>query len=247
MRALILGVGDAFTARFFCSGALVEGPRGYVLIDCGDLIHRAIRSAARRARWRVDASMIDDIIVTHLHGDHCNGLESFGFMRWLLRARSPDRPRPRLHVTAPVAERLWERLGPAMDGRSHADPPRTLADFFDLRRLRPGVTAHVAGLAVRCRYTRHPIATIGLLLSEGRRTLGWSGDTPFDPAHIRWLSRANLIVHEANHGPAHTHVDALNSLPAELRRRIRLIHLPDNFRPGSTTIRALREGEVLRV
>ena len=43
MRALILGVGDAFTGRHFGSSALLEGPSGYVLLDCPDLVHRAIR------------------------------------------------------------------------------------------------------------------------------------------------------------------------------------------------------------
>jgi ribonuclease BN (tRNA processing enzyme) len=246
MRALILGVGDAFTTRHFGTSALIEAPRGWVLIDCGDLIHRALRAATRRAGWRVDASTIDDIIITHLHGDHCNGLESFGFLRWIQRHGDAGRPRPRLHAARDVAARLWERLAPAMDGRPHADPPRTLDDFFDLRLMSPGRAARMAGLTVRCRYTRHPIATTGLLLGDGRRTLGWSGDTPFDPAHLRWLSRADTIVHEANHGPAHTSIDALNALPRPFRRRLRLIHLPDSFRSRHSDIVVLREGQVLR-
>jgi ribonuclease BN (tRNA processing enzyme) len=123
MRILIVGVGDAFTRKHFGSSALIEttaagGPSpSYVLIDCPDLIHRALHEATARARWTVDASNIHDIIITHLHGDHCNGLESFGFFRRITRVQNPgaNTPKPRLHTSAPVAERLWQRLAPAMD------------------------------------------------------------------------------------------------------------------------------------
>ena len=72
MRAVILGVGDAFTRLHFGSSALLDGPDGFVLLDCPDLVHRAIREATARVGWRVDASAIDDIIITHLHDAICN-------------------------------------------------------------------------------------------------------------------------------------------------------------------------------
>ena len=245
MRAVILGVGDAFTRLHFGSSALLEGPDGFVLLDCPDLIHRAIREATARVGWRVDASAIDDIIITHLHGDHCNGLESFGFARKRKRASDEAPTRPRIHTSRRAADRLWERLAPAMDAAGSANPPRTLQDYFDVRVLEPQAPAAVAGLTVRCRFTNHPIPTIGLLISDDQATLGWSSDTPFDAAHIEWLSQADVIVHECNLGPPHTPIESLNALPDELRAKIRLIHLPDDFDQSSTDIRALREGELL--
>ncbi len=68
MRVLILGVGDAFTRAHVGSSALVEGPDGYLLIDCPDPVHRALHHASRRAGWDVDASRIHDVLITHLHG-----------------------------------------------------------------------------------------------------------------------------------------------------------------------------------
>ena len=49
MRVLVLGVGDAFTARSFGSSAVVEAPRGRVLVDCPDPIHRVLREAGETA------------------------------------------------------------------------------------------------------------------------------------------------------------------------------------------------------
>ena len=248
MQLLILGIGDAFTARYFSSSALVKGPQGHVLIDCPDLIHRVLRFGSAMSGWNVDAFAVDDIILTHLHGDHCNGLESFGFLRLIRRLEEPEHPRPRLHATQPVVDRLWARLAPAMDApMGPEDRPSELADYYDVHVLDPEQEATIAGMQVRCRITRHPIPTIGLRLSDGRNTLGWSGDTPFDPEHIDWLSEVDLIVHECNLGSTHTPIDDLNALPTNLRKKMRLIHLPDDFEDRSSDIRPLVEGEVLSV
>ncbi|MHC5004685.1 MAG: MBL fold metallo-hydrolase [Planctomycetota bacterium] len=246
MRALILGIGDAFTARHFGSSALLRAPGGHVLLDCPDLIHRALREATEAAGWRIAADDVHDIILTHLHGDHCNGLESFGFLRRIRRRQDERLPIPRLHTVAPVAERLWERLAPAMDASMDDRPRSTLEDYFDVRLLDPDGVNRVAGLDVWCRATRHPIPTIGLRLADGDGALGWSGDTPFEPAHVEWLAAADLIVHECNRGPAHTTIDDLEALPEDVRSRLRLIHLPDDFDATRTDIPALREGQVLQ-
>jgi ribonuclease BN (tRNA processing enzyme) len=247
MKALIVGIGDAFTCRWFGSSAVVQAPTGQVLIDCPDLIHRALHEASAASTWHVTASTIDDIILTHLHGDHCNGLESFAFHRRIMRLRGDGSIVPRLHVTAPVAARVWERLAPAMDAPMGERRPSVLSDYFDLHMLNPHQPATIAGLSVQCRFTRHPVPTIGLLLSAGQRTLGWSGDTPFDAGHVQWLSGADVIVHESNLGSAHTPIESLNALDSGLHRRMRLIHLPDDFDQRCTDIRPLVQGEIVEV
>lgn len=243
MRVLILGVGDAFSSRSFGSSALIEGPERHVLIDCPAMVQRALREATEHAGWSADVTTIDDIILTHLHGDHCNGLESVGFQRVLRRAAGEAAPR--IHCARPVADRLWERLAPAMDAPMGGAAPSVLEDYFDVRLLDAGRSVDVAGLSVECRLTTHPIPTFGLLIGDGSATLGWSGDTPFEPAHVEWLSRADVIVHESNCGAAHTPIEDLNALPESIRARMRLIHLPDDFEASRTDITILRQGDVI--
>jgi hypothetical protein len=146
-----------------------------------------------------------------------------------------------------VLDRIWPRLAPAMDPPMGDGRLSTLDDYYDVRVLAPGEPETIAGLQVRCRFTGHPIPTIGLLLSDGARTLGWSGDTPYEKAHIDWLSEADIIVHESNRGIAHTPIEDLNALPREIRSRMRLVHLPDDFNFNCTDIAALREGDVVTV
>ena len=245
MRVLILGVGDAFTRSHFNTSALIQAPQGYVLLDCPALIHRVLRESTGRAGWNVQLDDIQDIIITHLHGDHCGGLEAFGFWRAHERRSDASCAEPRVHTSRASAERMWERLAPAMDRAGTAKPLATLQNYFDMHILEPGATAEVLGLTVQCRFTGHPIPTIGLLISDGQTTLGWSGDTPFEQEHIEWLSQADVIVHESGPAPAHTPIEQLNALPEELRAKIRLVHLPDDFDVSQTELRPLHEGEVL--
>ena len=238
MELVVLGTGDAFSRTRCGASAVVMAPRGPVLIDAPDGLLRALDAASRSSGRALDPMRIDDVLLTHLHGDHVNGLEAFGFLRWVDRQRS-GAPAPRLHTHAAAAARLWERLAPSMDQGGTA----ALADYFDLRVLPAGAAADVAGLAVRHRMGLHPVPSCGFLASAGGRTLGWSGDTAWDPAHVEWLSEADFVVHETSGGPTHTPVERLNSLPAALRARMALIHMPDGFDPACTPIRLLRDGE----
>lgn len=247
MRALITGVGDAFSRVHYGSSAVVECGRAYVAIDCPDPYHRVLHEACKASGWRITADAIDDYIVTHLHADHCHGLETVGLSQWVGRMKGSRQAPPRLHTSAAAAERLWQMLEPGMGTLIGTGRAMTLEDFFDVRILTPGETAKVGPLAVRTRVTTHHVPTLGLLLSDGRRTLGWSSDTRYEQAHIDWLAEADVIVHETSPLPAHCPVEHLNEQPASLRAKMRLVHAPDGFDTTRTDIPLLREGDVLEV
>lgn len=242
MKVVVVGTGNAFSARHYGSSAAILHDGGAVLIDAPDSIVAALAKASTAARRDLSPLAINDILVTHLHGDHVNGLEAFGFLRWLEK-RTSGLPLPRLHAMREVAARIWERLAPAMDQFGTA----TLADYFDLHVLPEDGPATVGPFQVRFRRGRHTVPCCGFLVGDGTRTFGWSGDTGWDPAHVEWLRQADVFVHETSPAPAHTPVEHLNALPAEIRSRMHLVHMPDSFDTGSTTIPLLREGQIIEV
>lgn len=250
MRVCILGIGDAFTTSSFGSSALIKAHDEYLLLDCPDPIHRVIRQGSEATGWNIDALGIHDILLTHLHGDHSNGLESFAFHRFIARRNDQAKTIPTVHTHLEATKRLWQKLAPAMDIASPQEGRHArLDDFFHMRTIEPNMPFQACDLTIEARMGDHPLPCCGFKITDpaSGRTLGWSGDTMFDLDHINWLSSADIVIHDCNADPAHTDIDRLNTLPDNLRSKMRLIHTPDNFDESCTDIAMVREGEVLEL
>jgi ribonuclease BN (tRNA processing enzyme) len=240
---LVLGVGDTFSEVHHSSALLVTCDGFPLAIDCPDMYRSVLRAAGTRAGRRFSLSDIDHVLITHVHGDHMNGLEGVAFYKHFVDGR-----RLRLVASPEVREVIWEqRLKASMsvlwDGSRFRD--MTFDDYFDYVPLSWTDETRVGPLAVRARRTRHHVPTSALMITGGTRTLGYSSDTAFDPELIAFLEPADLIIHETNFGPAHTPYASLAALPEPLRARMRLIHYPDSFDVANSTIASLREGDVL--
>jgi ribonuclease BN (tRNA processing enzyme) len=238
---LALGVGDAFSARYYSSCVALEAEGAWLLLDCPHPLRKILREASAAAGIDLDVGRLLAAVLTHLHADHSSGLEGLGFFsRYTLGRRATLLAHP------DVSARLWDgHLAAGMEillqpGR----PPeaRRLADFFDLVPLSEAEAVPCGPFAVECRRTIHSIPTTALRIRAGGACLGYSADTAFDPALIDWLSAADLLVHETNPGLLHTPYASLASLPADLRRKMRLIHYPDDFDMEASVIEPLRQG-----
>lgn len=235
----VVGVGDAFTSRYHNACLLVEGGATRVLVDAPPALGRALADLGKHGA-PLGLGDVEHVLITHLHGDHCGGLEQLLFFQ-----RFVTGTRVKLHAIPEVLADLWEtRLRGGMEvlmNQAGEKRTLTLADYAEVCPLGPGETP-IGDLTVQWRPTIHHIPTSALRFQRGGAKLGYSADTSFDPALIDWLSEADLFFHETNHG-IHTPLASLVALPAEIRARMRLIHYPDFHDVESSPIPCAREGE----
>lgn len=238
LSILALGTGDAFSATRYGACLSVEHRDGdrihRVLIDCPHPIRKILHEG--RDTSDLDVGSFDACVLTHLHADHASGLEGWAFFhRFALR-------RPATLLTHPaVARDLWAHLQPSMGVLLNAKrEPVAMReeDYFDVRTFVDSI--ELGPFRIEARTAWHHIPTIALRIHAGGRCFGYSADTAFDPALFEWLAESDLLVHEANLGPAHTPYAELAKLPAEVRAKMRLVAFPDEFVP--TDVEPLQQG-----
>lgn len=244
-EVVVLGVGDTFSERHCTSALLLSYDGFHLAVDCPDRYRAVLRVAGDRAGRALPLAAIEHVLLTHVHGDHMNGLEGVAFYK-----RFAAGTRLNLLATPEVRAVLWEqRLRAAMETLWDGAAMHTMSfdDYFAYAPLAWEGETRVGPFRIRTRRTRHHVPTCALRVECGGRTFGYSSDTSFDPGLIDFLAPADLIVHETNLGPAHTAYAQLAALPEGTRRKLRLIHYPDDFETESSAIPLLAEGDVLRV
>lgn len=248
MKLFVLGVGDTFTEKHATHALLLEHEGFRLAIDCPDSYRRVLRQARDRQESAalaavLDLFAIDDVLITHVHGDHMNGLEGVAYFKHFAQKK-----RLNLHTIAPVKDGLWEhRLVSSMGRLWNGQSFRELAfeEYFAWHELALETTTTIGPFTVRTRMTRHHVPTSALLVECAGKSVGISSDTAFDPELIAFLSTADLVVHETNYGPAHTAYADLLTVDDAVKKKMRLIHYPDEFDVTGSAIAALLEGQVI--
>ncbi|WP_406698051.1 MBL fold metallo-hydrolase [Singulisphaera sp. Ch08] len=245
VRLIPLGVGEAFTASNYTTCLALGVDDAWLLIECPHPIRKMLREATDRAGLPFDLDRVEAVAVSHLHADHCSGLEDLGYYSYFALGR-----RARLAMHPEVSAKLWDGLLAAGMAEVQMEPDgptiqKQLDDYFDLIPLNTAKPVSVGPFAIECRRTIHPIPTTAFRIQAGGRTLAFSADTAFDPTLIDWLAPADLIVHEVTvlgHSGVHTPYEKLVALPADLRKKMRLIHYPDDFDFAASVIEPLHQG-----
>lgn len=134
----------------------------------------------------VDSYMIDAIVISHQHPDHCSDVFT-AFHTWTY---CPD-PRTNVPIYAPQA--VWDRVSGFLDGGQGS----RLRETFDFTPVWTGDVVEIGDLSVSFVETDHSVPTVGSRWEADNRTLFFTGDTGPKGDWQDMARGADLLLSEA--------------------------------------------------
>jgi ribonuclease BN (tRNA processing enzyme) len=185
----VLGSGDAFASGGRCQSAyFIEGAGARVMLEAGPDLVGSLK------RHRIAPESLDQIIVSHLHGDHFAGIP-FLFLEYMYES-------PRKHpITIAGPPKLKERAIQLM----HA-----MYAGFDLSKvekkikwvvLEPGRKHRLGPLqvsAIRSPHTK-PDVSLSLKLAVDGKSIVFTGDTGWNEDLVKLADGADLFLCECTY------------------------------------------------
>jgi ribonuclease BN (tRNA processing enzyme) len=237
-----LGSGDAFgSGGRFQTCIYARSEATHLLIDCG------ASSLIAMKRFGVDPSLIDTILLSHLHGDHFGGVPFF-----IMDAQYVSHRRKPLIVAGPpgLESRVLEAMEVLYPGSSRT------RSAFALRfvELPEKIACTISSLVVTPYSVVHPSGapSYALRIALDDRILAYSGDTEWTDALIPAARGAHLFVCECTSlekGSAfHLDYQTLMGHRTELEcHKLIVTHMNDGMlrRIGSLDIEGAEDGKVI--
>jgi ribonuclease BN (tRNA processing enzyme) len=170
-----------------------------------------------------DLESVDAVALSHLHADHC--LDLCGF--YVFRKFRPDGPLAPLPVFGPAGTAA--RMARAYD----LDPDPGMRAEFDFR-VYPSEPFPVGPFTLEVTPVDHPPPAVALRVTDGERTLVYSGDTAPCAALVELAADCDVLLAEAAFlerpgNPEHLHMtgkQAAEAADAAHARRLILTHIP---------------------
>lgn len=216
MHLTVLGSNATFpTPGRPASGYLIEQGTTRIWVDAGSGTFAALQET-------MDFQLVDAVVLTHVHADHCSDL--IGFYHAL---KFGPGNRTRLPVYCP--EGLPERIVGFLGGPDH-DP----APILDFRVQRPGDEVAIGPVTLRFALADHGVPTLAIRAEANGRVLAYSADTGPEGDWPSIATAADLFVCEATYqGPSdekpwHEHLTAGEAgaiARREAVRRLMLTHV----------------------
>jgi len=186
VEILFLGTGDALgSGGRFQTCFHVRSDATQFLIDCGASSLIAMR------RFGADPSLVDIILLSHLHGDHFGGLPFF-----VLDARFGRRTRPLIVAGPPGVEaRVRDAMEVLFPGSSGVQGKFAI----EFAELADGSETNLGPLSVIPYGVVHPSGapSFALRVTCGGKVIAYSGDTEWTDALLEAARGADLFICEA--------------------------------------------------
>lgn len=228
MKIKFFGTGAAFTLKNYQTNLGIQIDGKWLLLDAGGDIRFSLKEAG------LSYKDIDALYLSHLHADHAGGLEYLGFCTFF----DPSCSKIALCGNGELLRRAW---GDTLKGGMESVQGRmlTLDDFFIVNGIRPndffkwkGITFRpVQSVHIMNGYSLAPC--YGLMIEQNEKKLFWTADCQFCPNQIMdFYKQADMIIQDCETAPfksgVHAHFSELCTLPADIKKKMILVHYQDN-------------------
>jgi ribonuclease BN (tRNA processing enzyme) len=233
MKLTFIGTGSAFTVgqgNYHSNMILETGSHKKLLIDCG--------SDARLALDDLNLSYKDihSVYISHLHADHCGGLEWLAFRK---KFASPS-SKPNLYLHPALKECLWKILSVSLN--PFQDEKIELSTFFDVHEIENHQffwEQHDIKIfqTVHIKKDSKLMPCYGLVVKGDEQTFLITTDTQFTPEVLLPLYQEVDVIFQdceisSERSGVHAHYTELKGLSPEIKNKMWLYHyqplpLPD--------------------
>lgn len=228
MKLICLGCGGAL-GQYNNTNFLI-GDGSYLAVDVGQTWPRAMRESSCRVED------VDAVYVSHLHADHCGGMEFLGFYTYFKMGFPFGKHRPKLYGMWEVIYNMWEHtLKGGME--SIQNQRNTLETFFDPYQIPPNGKFEWGGTTFELIQTVHVVDDRRIVPSAGLRFVSpdtgkrvfITGDTQFCPNQIMsYYQTSDIIFQDCEMlkypGSVHAQYHELKTLPDEIKAKMYLTH-----------------------
>jgi ribonuclease BN (tRNA processing enzyme) len=197
-----------------------------LLMDAGPSINESLNSVG------LTALDIDAIFISHLHGDHCHGLEYLGFKTYFTPPFGTNKPK--LICPSTIAEPLWDDV---LRGtmRSIQGNRANMNTYFKPFKVKPRDGFQFAETEFWTTQVPHVVSDLeevpayGLKFVEDNTKVFITGDTMFDFwRHIGNYEWADVIFHDCEfleyEDSVHAQFHQLKTLPDQYKNKMWLYH-----------------------
>jgi ribonuclease Z len=219
-KLIILGTASAIPDEtHYNTHMAIQSDQGVIMIDCpGNPILRLRRGG-------IDPNDLTDLIVTHFHPDHTNGIPLLLMHLWLLGRKT--------ELTIHGLEHSVDRIRAVMELYEwHQWPDFFPVSFKKIPETELAVVLEKNELKILSSPVCHLLPTIGLRIEQSRsnKVIAYSGDTEPCSSLLKLASSADFLIHEATgEGEGHTSPTQAGQIARQAgASRLILIHYPPN-------------------
>lgn len=234
MKLLFLGTANGLSedpGNFHSNMLLIADGGKLLLLDCGT----DIRFSLAQAKYTADD--LDAVYISHLHGDHCGGLEWLGFKRKF----TSELPKPELFIHTSLVDGLWQhRLQGGMATLKTEEA--ALSSYFKVSTITDDFLWE--GIKLTLVKTVHMISngvlkpSYGLIIQGKTSQTLLTTDTQFSPDTLQpYYQQADIIFHDcetsAYTSGVHANFAELSQLNADIKKKMWLYHYNDGPLPDA--------------